>query len=643
MLHSKAWIMLHSPDSLFGLIHKLLLYLLPVLAIAGIAAPLALEQYNFSLLGCYLAIPMFLSSLIFLKYKGYSIERKGSSFEPKNFEARFFILSVCLYSLAYIASLCLLRAFFVRPFAYYALIALMMSLILFNIMFFKVEGINSTIILFSCMALVLNIIWGVNLNYYFFIGRTDAIGHAWIIKDMLKAGHVTELFELYKPFPLWHILVSSFYTVTGISIPAHKAMFFVGGLIYSFMIPLIYLVAMRIFKSQRLSLLSALFMVVYSDIIFYGMYSISRSIVSFLEVLLILLLLKRGRPETAVLYIITIFSLILFHTASMPFIIVIFSTIWLLQKALGTDWKDLFITGNCLMLMIVSTLFYWMFLAEDLFRAITSSIFSPPPVGVLPSTLLDMPLSELFNYLQYSPFLFLALVGMLFSLQPGRISNGNKVLFLTALALIPVTFPGPSLLLSRLATSFNLARFSEYSFILMLMAGAFGFGSLFFSSKKYARIMLLVLFFLMSFLSVSNDFIASDNPLVKRPFYTYYLTEEEVSGIYQVANSTRGYVMSDYVASNLIFNSKYILKEHILEVDTKNATLLRNSSEDVILIRRGELEKRPLYLYSSPDGRLRLEPNLISSCEYYYREMPLWNSIEGDDKVFESGNVEGYI
>jgi hypothetical protein len=197
-------------------------------------------------------------------------------------------------------------------------------------------------------------------------------------------------------------------------------------------------------------------------------------------------------------------------------------------------------------------------------------------------------------------------------------------------------------LLSKLASSFNLARFSEYSFILILIASALGFYGLFSASRKYGKSLLIVLFVFMSFLSISNDFIASDNPLVKRPFYTYYLTDEETMSFNQIAARTKGYMMSDYVTSNFIFNSQYISKEHILEVDTANMTLLRNSSEDTILIRSGELEKRPLYLYSSLDGRLRLEPNLISSCEYYYRDLPLWSSLDSYNKIFESNQLQGF-
>lgn len=642
----------------FALSQKLLLLFIPLLAVAGIALPLALGQQSLAMLGSYLAVPMFFSALAYLMYRERfgSGHRQGNEQETvtryeneldqetsgiREFGRRGFFLSLNLFLLNFIISLMFLRMTSVRPYAYYASVVAMAALILFNILFFKSEKRMSVIILLQIMALVLNIIWGVNLNYYFFIGRTDAIGHSWIIEDMLRQGRVTELFELYKPFPLWHILVSSVYSITGMHIPVHRAMFFTSGLIYALMIPLIYLISLKVFKNEKLSLLSALFTAVYSDVMFYGMYSISRSIVSFLEVLLILLLLIRGRPETAVLYIITIFSIIIFHTASMPFIICIFFILWVLQKLTGMEQRDLFLTGYCLLLMIVSTIFYWMFLAEDLFRAITSSIFSPPPVGV-GVRFIDMPLNELFNYLQYSPMIFLALVGILFSLQSKIIPAKIKVLFLTGLLLMPVTFPGPSLLLSKLAASFNLARFSEYSFVIIILTCALGFGMLFFRSGKYSRSLLVLLFILMALLSLSNDFIASDNPLIKRPFYTFYLTDEEITGFYHISEKTKGYVMSDYVASNFIFNSPYMEKEHILEADLENMTILRNSSEDTVLIRTAELLKRPLYLYISKDGRLHLEPNLISSCEYCFRDIPLWRSLDRYNKVYESEQISGY-
>jgi hypothetical protein len=623
-------------EARYELTQKLLLYILPVLAIAGLAVPLVLGLDTFAILGSYMAVPMFFSPFIYKVYR-------HSSASPLQLEKKRFLLLLNLFIFVYFVSLVLLGTFEIRPYAYYVLVATMASLILFGILLFDLNRIMLIIILAQIMVLVLNMIWGVNLNYFFFIGRTDSTGHAWLIGNLIKNGWVTDVFEMYKPFPLWHILVTSFYVITGIQLPVHRAMFFISGIIYSFMVPVTYLASLYIFKDKKIALLCALFLVIYSDIIFYGMYSISRSVVSFLEVLLILLLLKRDSPEGAFLCIVTVFSLIVFHTASMPFIIVIFLSIWILQKVYGTGTKDLFFTNYFLLLMIVSTVFYWMFFAQDLFKAILSSLLGSAPVGTVAGAVIEFPINELFNYLQYSPILFFALLGTLFALKSDNDLKIGKIFLLVGLLLIPVTFPGPSLLISKLATNFNLARFGEYSFLFILVAAALGFGTLFFRTKKYGKLLLIILFASMSLLSVSNDFVASDNPLVKRPFYTFYLTEEEVSCISHFSNTTEGYLMSDFVTAKFISNSPLDIKEHILEVDTENMTFLRNNSQDLILVRTSELGKRPLNLYASESGKFALDPNTGSSCKYYYRDTPLWGSLAGFNEVFESSQVAGYV
>ena len=624
----------------FDLIQRLLLYSLPILAVVGIAATLALHQYNFSLLGSYLALPMILSSVAYLRC------RQDFS-DCRTFGRSLFYFLTSLYLINFVASIIILETFSVRPLAYYVLITIMITLILFSILFTEIDRKMTIIILLQIMILVLNLIWGVNLNYYYFIGRTDAISCAWLIENLIKQGWITDLFGIYKPFPLWHILVSFFYLVTGIHMPVHKAMFFTNGLIYSFLVPLIYLISLKISKNVKIALLSSLFMVIYSDTIFYGMYSLSRSVVSFLEVLLVLLLLNRDSPSRAFLYIIVIFSIILFHTASMPFIILIFSIIWLFQRLLRIEIKDLLLTNYCIMLMIVATLSYWIFVANDLFEVIISDITTSAPSGVLTKSIINTPLNELFNYLQYSPFIFFTLFGILVSLKSNKILISKKIFFLVALLMIPVTFPGPSLLINKLANNFNLARFGEYSFLFILLAAAFGFGILFYRSSKNMKILLILVFILMSFLSTSNDFIATDNPLVKRPFYTFYLTNEEITCFNHIYNLSKGYLMSDHVTTSFISRSRSPLntysKEHILEVDVENMTFLRNSSEDIILLRSGELRKRPLSLFTAEDGIFIPDPNTGISPDYYYGDLRIWGTLKRYDKVFDSNQIGGYV
>jgi hypothetical protein len=145
----------------------------------------------------------------------------------------------------------------------------------------------------------------------------------------------------------------------------------------------------------------------------------------------------------------------------------------------------------------------------------------------------------------------------------------------------------------------------------------------------------------MTLLSISNDFSASDNPLVKRVFYTFYLKEEETVAFNHIANITTGYVMSDYVTLRYLQSSPYMSKSNILEIDAKNR-LLKNTSDDTILIRNEEFKKRPLRFFPSLTGRFQPNPGEKGSYDYYYSDSPLWSNLEKYNKIYDSGGVNGY-
>ncbi|NQE52171.1 hypothetical protein C5S29_01160 [ANME-1 cluster archaeon GoMg3.2] len=167
---------------------------------------------------------------------------------------------------------------------------------------------------------------------------------------------------------------------------------------------------------------------------------------------------------------------------------------------------------------------------------------------------------------------------------------------------------------------------------------------MYYKSGKHVKTLVILLFVIMCFLSISNDFIASDNPLVKRPFYTYYLTEEETVAFDHVAKITVGYLMSDYATCRYLMFSPYEFKYHILEIDKENMKFLRNNSDEVILIREQELSKRPLKLYSSKTDKFKLKPSWSSGTafDYYYHDLSLWNTLERYNKLYDSGGVGGF-
>lgn len=624
------------PISILTLISKIILYLLPILGVIGITVPLIIGQTNLSLLGMYLAIPMILAPVIYIK-------QKKNQETLITWSQRLFPLCITLYFICVSVSLYILHTYDVRPVIYYLIIAIMASLILVEIVQFEKSKKHTVVILFQLMILVEDIIWGVNLNYNFYIARTDPMGHVWLIQNLIDNSHITYIFDLYESFPLWHILCTFVYRIVGLKLSTQKIMFFTNGLIYSFIPVMTYLISLRIFKSNKVALLSALFVSLYPAIISYGMSSIARSVVSFIEIMLLLLLLDTKNPEKRVAAIILSASLIVYHTASIPFIVSLLVIIYILEKALNTQEERPFLSSNFVILLIVMTLFYWIYCAPELLETLCHNVVMPAPSETGTKSIIYTPLNELFNYLQYSPLLFFVIVGFLGSLQSKKISTLGKIFCITGLCAVPVSFPGPALLLSKLANNLEFERFGEYTFLFIGLTGTVGFCEMYKKSRKYSKILLMILFISMVFLSVSNEFTAADNPLVMRPFYTPYITNSEETAFKHVASVTQGYVMSDYVTTRYLGFSKYENNTHYQEIDSKNMTFLRNQTDDVFLIRRSELEKRPLKFYSSSSGKFKLRPGIMAHMDYYYNKDPiLWNDLINYNKIYNSGSVEAF-
>jgi len=619
----------------FILTSKIFLYLLPILGIVGIIVPLIIGQSNLSLLGIYLAIPMILAPIIYIKQS-----KRESSFIILNRE--LFHLLISLYFICTFISIYLLYIYDVRPYTYYFIIAIMSGLILLEILLFEISEKATMIILAQIMILLVDIMWGVTLNYNFFIARTDPMAHVWLIQNLIDTSYLTEIFGLYKPFPLWHILVTIMSKILGTQLSVQKMMFFTNGFIYSLVPVITFLISVKIFKDKKIALLSALFVAIYPDVIFYGMSSISRSVVSLLEIVLILLLLDPNSAQKKVTAIILILPLILYHTASVPFILVILLTIYILEKYFIHEKINVFLTPSFLLLFIITTFAYWMYNANVLFESLVNSIISPASTGIMTKSIIYTPLSEVFNYLQYSPLLFFIIIGFFGSLQSKKISGLGKIFCIIGLFAVSVSFPGPGLLLNKLAEDFNFTRFGEYTFLFIGLTGAIGFYEIYNKSKKHAKVLFVLLFITMSFLSVSNDFNASDNPLIKRPFYTYYLTNGEEVAFRHIASSTQGHLMSDYVTTRYLSFSPYENKSHMIEADIENMKFLRGTTDDVLLIRNLELTKRPLKLYSSSNEKFVLDPSWEGNLDYYYQESILWDSLISYNKIYESNGVTGF-
>ncbi|MDD1651505.1 MAG: hypothetical protein LUO86_00525, partial [Methanomicrobiales archaeon] len=613
-MRSLREILRSGSDEKFTLTGKAIAVLCIAAALLGLAVPLALGKTSLAILGSYLAIPLLLAPLIFFR-----IRSAGPGEDGKRGRDHLFPLLVIAFSVLFVLSAISLVSTPVRGLPYYLLVTGMGMCILLEILFARPSGARIPVLLAQTGIAYLNIVWGVTLKYYFYIGRTDPIGHAWLVENLLLHGHITPVFSEYQRFPLWHILCAMSSLLFGILPEARQVMYILNGLVYAVVLIMVYLIARRLGSGGRMALLAALFTAFSVGVIDNGMSSFPRSAVLVLVLVLFYLTLIATTPVHAGLILLVTLSTILFHTVSMPFIVLILLIMYLLQALYRDDRRQEFIRLPYLAMMMVMTLVYWVFFAPYLFGLVVRALAIAAPSRMAGSGALSVPLPELFNYLEYLPLLLFLVLGVLAVLSTSRASFPLKIFCLTGFLMIPVAFPGPALLISRLGRNFDLFRFQGYAFLFISLAAAVGFLYLFRRTNRYGKAAVILLFVLLCLLSVSNDFTASDNPLMKRQFYTFYLTRPEVTGFDRLVPITDGLVLTDYVTDRYYKHSPFSPNTTILQVNAITSTILKNQSTDLVLVRSHELTGRPVRFLKSPSGTFIYNPDYTENTDYFFQ------------------------
>ncbi len=625
-------------NTLFAIIGKLVLYALPILGVLGVLVTLALGLNNLFILSLYAVIPMILAPVVFHKY--YSVQAQNVNLSDRLF--KFFVIS---FMAIFAESIILLNMSDIRTYWYYIAITVAALFILLQIVLFEVKSKKLPAVFVQIILLNLNLIWGVTLKYNYFVGRTDTLAHAWYIQNLLQVGHVTDVFGLYAAFPLWHILVAGVYMITGTSAPVYTMMFIVSGIIYAVTPLIIFLIVTKLVNSQKIGLIAALLISVQTFFIFDGMYSIARGAVTILMLAVILLLLSGNNNRYKFgMAIMATLAIIMYHTVSIVFVLLILSVLYVLQKFFVKEKAQMFISLKYLVISVAMTAIYWVLSGVGLPQELYNDIALPAPSGVVTQTIITAPYSELANYLQYTPLLFFIIVGIIYILRAKDFNSTAKIFGVASLLFLPIVFPGPALLVNKLSMNLDINRFEDYAFLFTTMLAAVGFASLFYKSGRYAKVCLVGIFAIMIVLSISNDFVASDNPLVKRPFFTYYLTQGEVNSIDNLANmtSSSGFLMSDYVVKRYMDFSSYASVGQLIEIS--NDAVLKNSPDDITMVRESELTKRPLMVFQPNKGKFVLSPSYDSDNElgYYYNSGSAWSSLGKSDLVYNSNDVSGF-
>jgi len=604
-----------------------------VLSALGVGIPFIIGMSSYSILGLYIAIPAIIAAALYMKQRNANEE--NIDYRGRN----DFYYCACLYLVLFSTSIITIYFSEVRPIIYYVLIASISGIILYEILFFQLSNNRALFILLQILLLHLNILWGVTLNYHFYISRTDPLAHVWFISELIDMGRVTEaIFGDYEAFPLWHILVSITYQLSGFYAPIHKVMFFVNGMVYAFIIVVTYLIGKKLFENRRDSLIITLFVCVFPPVISYGMGSIARSVIPIFLLLIIYLLIREKNYSNGYLLILLTIATVIYHHASAPFILLIFGLIYLLQYVNNSSIDTNIIDVKYLVTAFIFTLSYWIYASDFIFNEIIKHLVRPGYEKSFAQGVTTIPLSEVINYLQYSPIIFFTVVGILYILDREKVSQQLQWFCLLGAFFLLISIPGPLLLIEKFTFNFNIGRMGTYTFFFICSVAAFGLIKVFSKLKGNYKYLVVIAFATMCFLCVSNDFNASDNPITKRPFYTFYLTEEETTAFRSVAEfDSPGYIFADYVATRYYSFSEFRSKSHILEMGASNNRILTSSKDDLVLIRIGEWHKRPLQFYSSQDSEFRSNPSW-NRLMYFYLES-YSDNLKALNTVYNSGNV----
>ncbi|MFO7834094.1 MAG: hypothetical protein R6V31_08590 [Halohasta sp.] len=630
---------------------RLVPYVAVTAAVCGTVIPLLIGLQTFAIVSLYATVPILVASASYFVTNGtlaidQSMAHPLSWLGMKLFVALYFVVHATAILLASTAT--------VRPFTYYGLIALAATLILFQILRSSLERSHVSLILLQTSLLLLGLVWSVTLKYDYFFGRTDVFPHHAFITELLSTNAVTAAFEAYQPFPLWHLLIG-FQSMVFDADPLTLS-YLTTGLLYG-LVPIgIYALTRRFLFSKRIALVAALGVCFNPFVILYGMYSIPRSVTSFLTVFCLLVLLIEGR-RAAALYLGLLAGIAVYHTVSLPFVFVVVGCLFVAERIVaatddvGVDWLPAVDPWQLLAIPVIQV-GYWLVSGSEIAGRIVGLVVGETTLSAgsdgttLASQFVGAPYQELINYLAFGLILFFVLVAVTQSHSVMELSQQGKALLLAALALATVSVPGPALLIGAVSdvTPDMLFRFGQYTFPIISIALAVGIVSAVrtrcpVGGRRARTAVVLLLVFSAAFLAVSNDFVASDNPLAEREdAYSFHLSAAEITSLNTLGERTDGPVTSDYVGCRYL-NNPGTGDCGIIQADLAGDRL-HFPEESVLVVRTGELERRPLSVF--PTTEPVDEPPYSNNRDSVPATAGLWNELPDRNKVYDSTEVSGY-
>jgi hypothetical protein len=411
-------------------------YILLIIAVLGFLAAYKFFGNVFAIKSLGFVIPITLAAIILLiRYqdKGLGVFKSITNLKEISL-LNLFMVTMLLF----IISIIILIHFPTRPWAYFIVIALTSGSIFIQILTNRAKW-TDYLIIFEIILLSLNLIWGVVLKYPLYFGSTDILQHLFYIETVLETSHIADLQE-YVYYPLFHIYNAIAVEITGLDL--RTSLFLFMGIAWEVGILFTYLLFKKISSSGKFSLTACLLFAMSPEVIFNGMYAITRSLAFVLILCWSYLILTKDNFKYVFLALITLSALILMHHTTVLLSIPILIMIYISQRIFrGNKPAKSGLTLLPIMTLTIFFLAYLFFVASDF----SSSAFARQLLGIFGAdTRSDINIAHqsqyyyLFGNIHGSFILFFSLIGIGVSIR--QYALGNKHLGFIIIGLPSIFF-----------------------------------------------------------------------------------------------------------------------------------------------------------------------------------------------------------
>lgn len=478
--------------------------------------------------GIGITVVLLASSLIYLKFEGAMIDRREPIYKPTIqglLYTQISVLITVLIGIFLIFSLSLP----LRGFWFFVSSSILAAIVTLEILFLrKFSGFITANILLQIILIATILRWSLIFESITYVAR-DQWYHTYIADAITKQGRLNVVspsydtsgyVEHYRSFPVYHILISIFKIVTGISLMKDAITYSIGisdlvGL------TILFLLYIQILGQSRIALLATLLTATANWNIIYGVWLIPQSLGLVFFSIMSYLCFSSAKYGRLKLLLASMFSfvLILSHTLS-AFVWAIFALTvvlgGLVHRKLYKKFQRPVLLLEAFIIFSVALISYWQF-ASNVFVDYTQSVYtdilaSRGVLGLTPLTK-SIVIYELDN-IGVNLFFLPAIVGSLAWLHK---KNLNFVRFLvvasfTSLFLIIYTsmFFGIAY-----GSSFESERWYCFLFLLAAMPAAYIIDKLSKARSRFVGGTLAILIVSTLVLTMSGNSIASfDVPLV---------------------------------------------------------------------------------------------------------------------------------